>query len=361
MVPGVVKAAVAGALHWTRADALIGALTGSKRLPLVITYHRVVEHFAADAEESIPAMLVSCRMLERHLDWIGRRFRFVALDELGRALEERSSFDGPMAAITFDDGYRDVYDNAVPLLKRKGIPAAVFVVTELIGARRGLVPDELYLLLRRAWSAWRSPSRDLPGMLRELGTSVPALEGPHTTTLTPLAAMRALLNALPQATLNRVIAALDAELAPDADARISLRPLTWEMLCDLHRAGFTIGSHTRTHALLPNESPHRVVEETRGSREDLEQKLGITVRHFAYPNGWFNTAVVRAVAAAGYRFGYTTCRHHDPAYPLLTVPRIVLWEHSSLDPLGRHSAAIMSCQINRVFDLVAGCRQDHAP
>ena len=61
---------------------------------------------------------------------------FVSLDELGQRLSEGRRDDRPLAAVTFDDGYRDVYENAFPMLVRKGIPAAVFVVTKLIGTSR---------------------------------------------------------------------------------------------------------------------------------------------------------------------------------------------------------------------------------
>ena len=113
----------------------------------MIGYHRVVEDFASSAETSIPSMLVSRQMLERHLDWIGRRFRFVSLDELGARLDASDSRDDPIAAITFDDGYRDFYDHALPLLKQKGIPAAVFVVTDLVGTTARASPRQALSLL----------------------------------------------------------------------------------------------------------------------------------------------------------------------------------------------------------------------
>ena len=140
---------------------------------------------------------------------------------------------------------------------------------------------------------------------------------------------------------------------------IGVEPLTWEMLAEMAQSGITIGSHTRTHVLLPNESTQRVQEEIEDSRRDLELKLGLPIRHFAYPDGMFNRQTVRAVAAAGYRYAYTTCRHKDPQYPLLTVPRRVLWEHSCTDASGSFSPAIMSCQVNGMFDLMSGCGRSH--
>src|SRR5262245_55147977 len=114
--------------------------------PLVLGYHRVVQDTAGDG--SIPAMLVSTAMLERQLEWVGGRYRYVSLDELSRSLQ-RGGPPGPLAAVTFDDGYADVYHHAFPLLRRMGIPAAVFVVTDLVGSARLQTHDRLFLAITR--------------------------------------------------------------------------------------------------------------------------------------------------------------------------------------------------------------------
>ena len=364
MLRQLAKTGIACALQWSGANKLIDVLNGSRNMPLVLGYHMVVDNIAAHEGTTIPASLISRRMLERQLDWIGRRFRFVSLDELSPRLECGEPFDEPVAAITFDDGYRDVYEHAFPLLQRKGIPSAVFVVTDLIGTSRLQVYDKLYLLLARAFSTWRSVSRELARVLHTLGISLPAHEMDGVNQMRHLArdpytAMRVLFTALPQAELCRVIEALEAEVEIDESALTELHACSWDMLAEMRRAGVTIGSHSQTHALLPNEDWLTVLDETVGSRQVLESKLGITINHFAYPNGSFNAAAVRAVAASGYRLAYTTCRHRDPTYPLLTIPRKFLGENSCMDALGHFSPSIMSCQVNGVFDSAAGCEQNH--
>ena len=96
-----------------------------------------------------------------------------------------------------------------------------------------------------------------------------------------------------------------------------------------------------------------------GSREEIENRLGTGVRHFAYPSGQFNAASVSAVANAGYRFGYTVCSHRDARHPQLTVPRTLLWENSCRDFRGAFSGSILNCQVHRAFDVMSGCRQPH--
>ena len=359
-VRGLVKTGLARALCWTRADALLGAFADPAQTTLVVGYHRVVEDFSTEARQTIAAMLITRRMLEEQLDWIGRRFRFVGLDELGERLERHNEAAGPMAAVTFDDGYRDVYELAFPLLKRKGIPTAVFVVSGLVGSQELLAHDRLYLALARAFARWANPARALRRLLVGLGIGMPGMERWDGAGWTAGTVMVWLLRGLGRADILRVLDAVEDEVGFDEAAARSLFPMTWEMLARMQRAGVVIGSHTRTHAWLTLEDRAKAQEELRGSRLELESRLDITVRHFAYPDGRFNKETPGMVAAAGYRFGYTTCSHRDPSYPRLTIPRRMLWQKSCLDARGRFSPAVLSCQVHGVFNLVRGCEQNHA-
>jgi peptidoglycan/xylan/chitin deacetylase (PgdA/CDA1 family) len=301
---------------------------GRRRSPFVVGYHRTTPEFPADPKTAIPSQCISVKMLERQLDWIGQRFRFVSLNELGRELKHDSS--DPVAAVTFDDGYQDFYQHAFPLLKRKGIPATVFVVTDLIGTTELHIHDRLYLLLARSM-----PTRDA-----------------H-------ASLESMLATRPQAEVLRWILELEGSVTIDRDIQREHRSLSWEEIAEIRKAGITIGSHTRTHAILPNEDTGKVGAELRGAREALEERLGEPVRHFAYPCGQFNAATIEAVEQAGYEFAYTICEHRANRSPALTIPRKLLWENSCLNALGSFSSAIMSGHANGSFDLFAGCRLNH--
>ena len=352
------KVAASRALTWTGGDRLIGALAGHRRAPLIVAYHRVVKDFPAMRRTSIPAMLITSRTFEQQVDWIARRFRITTLDEIGSCLESGEPFVERLAAITFDDGYADLYHNAFPILRRKGLPAAVFVVTDLIGRKELQTFDRLYLLLTRAM--------DLPDGIdwlcdvarpHTIAASVP--RGLSLFPRDPVRTTHLLLKELPQDALGSVLDALERRFPMPEHGLDSHRALDWEMLDEMCAAGIAIGSHTRTHSLLTLEEPARVREEVEGSRRLLEQGLGQAIRHFAYPDGRFNTPIVAAVKKAGYRFAYGICEHRDPSDPLLTIPRRTLWENSCLDGQGRFSPSVMNCNTNGVFDLFVRCRRDH--
>jgi peptidoglycan/xylan/chitin deacetylase (PgdA/CDA1 family) len=206
--------------------------------------------------------------------------------------------------------------------------------------------DVLYLLLTRRVARENPPPLNVRGL-------------PGIKDMAPYEMLRLLIEALSVSGLKEIIRQLQAEDPIDKRELESIRSLSWEELERAHGEGFVIGSHTKSHVVMTNESPVCVEKELSGSRYELENRLGKPIRHFAYPSGLFNTASVEAVAAAGYRFGYTGCTHRSTAHPLLTVPRTVLWENSSLDSRNTFSEAVLNCQVHRAFDLVSGCRQRH--
>jgi peptidoglycan/xylan/chitin deacetylase (PgdA/CDA1 family) len=360
MLRGLIKTGVASAVEWSGTNNLLALRPGVKQTPLVVGYHRVVESFQSSANYTIAPMLIGVRTFEHQLDWIGRRYEYVSLDDLADAMEGRKSFKKPVAAITFDDGYVDVYRHAFPLLKRKGIPWAMFVVTDRVGTPSLQTYDELYLLLVNGFSRWKKPRRYLHRLL--LGAEIPVsvLKRLDAGTDGPVRTAWTLMENLSQQELRRVVTVLCEEDEIPKAAVAELGTMSWEMIQEMSRAGVIIGSHTRTHPFLPLETWNRVLDETRGSREELQRRLGIRADHFTYPSGAFDSGVVSAVAASGYRCAYTACQHRDPRYPMLTVPRRLLWENSCMSAFGNFSPALMNCQVNGVFDFLPTCRQVHS-
>ena len=326
MFRSIAKDAAAHVASWTRLDA-VARHRVHRQMPYVVGYHRVVERLDVHQDLALPAMEITASTLEKHLDWLGRHFEIVPVDELPMKMNRARS--KPVAAVTFDDGYLDVFQHAFPILKRKGIPAAFFVVTDLIETEQAPVHDRLYAALSK------------------------------TRREDSFAATQDILSRHDLDDVVRMIASLDADGEISRRAAAALPPLTWEALAEMRDAGMTIGSHSRTHAFLSNESAARVQQELRVSRIALQQRLGIQADCFAYPGGGFNATVVDAVHAAGYRLAFTDCRHRDERLPMLTIRRRGLWERSCLDRNGRFSPAIMSCHSAAMFDRLATCLQSH--
>ena len=363
--------------RWHVKVALASAIAGAWRLeqqarkareqrrPLILGYHRVVADFAAASQTEMPSMLISQEMFERHIESIGRSFRFVSLDEIGERVSSGTPFTDPVAAITFDDGYRDVYENAFPYLQRKGIPSAVFVVTDLIDRPHRQIHDKLYYLVEKAFNTCDDPRQRLYELMTDLRipTAPVFRRGSFGSSMS---AVSALLPVLPQGDVLRLMDSLETHFGPAVTATAASRPeaetnlsLTWPMIHEMRRAGVTIGSHTRTHVCLPMETSEHIKEELEGSKRVLEAGLGETIEHFAYPGGQFTPNVVTALHEAGYRYAYTACPHGDAKHPQLTLERLLLWEGSSINADGEFSSAVFNCQIHDLWPPARRCERTH--
>lgn len=344
-MPRRLKATLAGALAagggWP-----LRLIAGRRPEPLILAYHRVVEDFAESSKGTIPAMLISTRMLERHLEWLAAHYEVLPLEEAVAGPGRKGG--KPRAAVTFDDGYADLYHNAFPILKKVGIPAAVFVVSAHVGTSMVPLHDRVHHLLSRGLRRKEAMPARLSALLARCGG--PRRRGDAFALTTRL------LTGIPR---DELLAAVDRDesMSPLCEEhREEMKALTWEMLATMERAGILIGSHTRTHALLPLESPERVRDELLGSRRELEARLGSRVLHLAYPDGRFTLATIRAVQESGYRYAYTLCDHGAARRGPWSVPRRALWENSCVDGAGAFSESIMSCLVSGGLDAFHRCR-----
>ena len=101
------------------------------------------------------------------------------------------------------------------------------------------------------------------------------------------------------------------------------RYMSWSQVLDMARHGMDIEAHSMTHPDLTTVPAARLRLEVTVSRQELEQRLHRSVRVFAYPYGAYNAAVLRAVAAAGYRAAFTTRQGWWASRDqMLTLPRV---------------------------------------
>jgi peptidoglycan/xylan/chitin deacetylase (PgdA/CDA1 family) len=282
----------------------------SRRL-LVLAWHNVEPTWCFPARPG-----AGRRGLEEQLTFLARFANVVPLGDALRALEEGSPLPPRAVAITFDDGYRDQLQLAVPMLERLGLPAAFFLIPGLLG---GTV---------RPW--W-----EVLGWIFGCATrDVVVWEG-RTVGLRGGAERRASLFTISELLKRRDSRARDeaieelADLCRPADAPCDQAMfMDWAGARELARRGFTVGSHSQTHAILANESETEQRRDLGLSRQQLTQELGVRVDLLGYPNGTaldYDQTTVAAARAAGYTHAVTTIAGwNHPSTPSFDVRRFVL-------------------------------------
>lgn len=353
VVRRVAKAAAAGAMHYSGARRAMAAWrryqSGGRRI-LIVSYHRVVADFTGELQRSIPGLLISQETFRRHLEEAhAAGYAFASIGDAVDVMAGRRTTKQDLFVVTFDDGYRDVYRYAYPVLKQMGVPAIQYLPTAFVGTDRRFNHDRLFHLVRRAMERRFKPLYDA------MPPAAPALLEPVLAGHKSLSAsLDDFIGEHPTATLTALIDALEQQLGGGAD----LVPeqgdvMGWDEVRRMARDGFDFGAHTLGHTVLTLESPETVEREILESKRCVEREVGIEVKDFAYCNGWYSDEVIRVLARHGFRSGVTTEDFPnqiggDP----FTLKRKVLWENFSLGALGDYSSALTACQLDDCFGVL---------
>lgn len=303
----------------------------------ILAYHRVVADIELSERNSIFGLVISAETFARHLEVVQEAYDVVTMEQALAILhgEPRSSAR-PAVLITLDDGYRDVYECAWPVLRRMKLPAIVYVPTALIGTTQLLDHDRLYWLVRAA----HERGMDLCEPLEAAG-----LTPEHAAKLCgarDVVRVTDRLNYQPLAMRQPILQSLEAALGICADDYPpEYQLLDWEMMREMAAGGITFGAHSDRHLILTLESEVSAEREIRRSKRVLEEQLKCPIHHFAYPNGYYNEAVREMVKRAGFVSATTTeralvKRGADP----FTLGRISLCEESTRGITGKFSEAV---------------------
>jgi peptidoglycan/xylan/chitin deacetylase (PgdA/CDA1 family) len=224
-------------------------------------------------------------------------------------------------ALTFDDGYRDNVEIAVPILQRLRLPATFFLVPAMLS---GEVHAWWELL---AWAVQNSSRAEVTWGGRRV--PLESAEQRHRW----FDGVAEQLKAVDRTAREQAVAELVAALVP-AGTPSDRMFLDWDGARELVRAGFTVGSHSRFHAILARETPEEQRRDLAESRRALERELQVPVELLAYPNGRrcdYNADTISAARQAGYSFALTTLDGHNrPHTPPYEIRRSCIWPHYGL-------------------------------
>jgi peptidoglycan/xylan/chitin deacetylase (PgdA/CDA1 family) len=222
---------------------------------------------------------------------------FITMDEVHERLTRDKSGKErrPFIALTFDDGFRDNLTLSLPILRRHGVPATIYVSS---GAPDRTL-DPWPWRLEKAIRENSELSFDLPDLPRHL---------PLRTRAQREAAFRMLTRHVHKnIPANRQVAEMLLPTACVSDeALIAEQFVSWDELQELAADPLiTIGGHTVTHASLRDLEEDEAVAEIRDGKQRLEAQLGVAVSHFAYPYGDSSNFGARELALAA-RAGFVT-------------------------------------------------------
>lgn len=256
--------------------------------PLVLCYHGVCKESPDGPDPE--GMQVPDRLFEEQMRFLLRHYRPVTLDMVARYLAGEESLPPRAVLLTFDDGYRNVVRNAFPILRKLGIPCAMFLVAGLVGTERFIWTAELELL-RGNDRVRRDLKQRLKGMSQRSRAE----------------ALRTLLPSVAQ--------------LPGCDSSLC----GWDEMRSWIGPNLAIGSHGMTHEPLTTCDDASLEWELTESRNTIEENLGIRVEALAYPKGDHAPRVIDEVVRCGYSLAFTTApRHLRSDEGRFTIPRVLV-------------------------------------
>jgi peptidoglycan/xylan/chitin deacetylase (PgdA/CDA1 family) len=224
-----------------------------------------------------------------------RGYTFVSLDHLSEQIVAGSG--RKLLALTFDDGYRDNFTVAYPLLKRLGIPFAIYATTSF--------PDGEAVLW---WYAVERLLREHDQIALADGRLLPCRTSQEKQDA--FVSLRQAIMALPHAALGDTVNGMFEQASFDWRQLCAAEALSWDDLRELARDPLvTIGAHTVNHPVLSALSVDQAYAEISESRERIESHIGVPVKHFCYPFGSRKEVGVREFELArelGFKTATTT-------------------------------------------------------
>jgi peptidoglycan/xylan/chitin deacetylase (PgdA/CDA1 family) len=329
--------AVAGAL----APLILRRLSGPRLV--VLTYHRVlpVDHPARAYEQ--PGMIVSPETLAMNIRVLRRHFELLHIEDWIERVRTGTRLPRLACALTFDDGWRDNYDHAFPVLQAAQAPATIYLVSDLVGTARGYWPTRLARLLCQAWRG------DDIALVQAFAKQCPAVTVPlKVAPGSEIVAADAVLDALkPHYSDAQLSAAVTAALG-DRVASEPVDLMDWEQIAEMEQSGLLrFGSHTRTHTRLRAGIDAELLrKEVDGSLAELSARLQRPVTGFCYPNGDYSPEAVQRVRA-GYAYATTVnAGWVNPASNRHLLDRLGITDAVAASPSGLFARVTLSLLAN---------------
>lgn len=293
----------------------------SSRSIQILTYHGVGEGLT----QFLPRMCV--KAFENQMNYLAS---YCQVMDLGEAVSCMKKNNVPERAVvlTFDDGYKDMYQTAFPILKRFGLRATCFLPTDVIGTGRLLWHD------RVCWAVSQTPKSLLVGF-GSLGRGhwLSNVQEKHEAKERILWYLRTLDDKERTDEIQHLFEELN--VSPEVSAAELM--LSWDEVRLMYQNGIRFGSHTITHPILSKLSLENVWEEIYYSRKVIQKHLNDDCLNFAYPSGRpqdFTPEIKILVKEAGYTCAVSTIQgSNSKATDPYELRRLGYWDNE-IGPFG---------------------------
>lgn len=264
----------------------------------ILMYHSVLPDPALRVD-SLGKIIHSELAFRAQMELLARDFHPITLDQAFKHIRGSNHFPKRSVVVTFDDGYADNYEVAIPVLEHVGVPATFYVAVDCIENRRLPWPSRLRFAFRNTkLNMWTDPRSKAWPVKHPAGREEAFLASCD---------LCCQLSGVAQETLVRRV---EQELEASAPPGLGSLMMSYDQLQTLSRHGHTVGSHTMTHPNMAYVKEADAQHEFKESKRQLELRLDAPSRHFSYPcpalSPHWSAQTVEQSRSAGYETAVTT-------------------------------------------------------
>ena len=263
---------------------------------VIFLYHRVCPE-----EERALVANVSPEEFEKQMIHLKKYFRFFSLEELVEIINEPDGKIrqlGNIAVVTFDDGYKDNYVYAYPILNKYKIPATIFLPYDYIGQ------EDLFWWDKIGYIIYHSKNKNVD--IKNIGSFSLDNEKKKLNCIHfLLRKLKKMGDDLREEYINELKNKCDVKI-PSGLGRDMI--LSWDDINEMKCNGITFGAHTLSHANLKNIDLKIAKKEISHSKNKIEEKLEREVNAFAYPYGskFYNQEIIKLVKNSRFNCAVST-------------------------------------------------------
>jgi glycosyltransferase involved in cell wall biosynthesis/peptidoglycan/xylan/chitin deacetylase (PgdA/CDA1 family) len=285
-----VKTPLYGFLFYSSITSLINSSNGNNRAIKILAYHRV------NNDKFNPlGMSINVANFEKHMRLISRDYNPVSLENAIELLTNKQKIPKNCIVVTFDDGYKDNYIHAFPIIKKYNIPATIFLSVEAINKQNLLWYDAIV----NAFQVTTKDSVNLQDL--GLGKYDLSLAADKITAINAAVSFGKYIRTnYREVFIKELLMKLDAKLKTNDKFSFML---DWGDIKLMQKNGISFGSHGMTHSILTTLSNEEVEYEIRESKEIMQKEIGTEINLFSYPNGGerdFNSNIERVLRENNY-------------------------------------------------------------
>lgn len=270
----------------------------------ILVYHGIISG-NLPAGLNCEGLHLNLESFERQVTYLKKRYHVLDINKFVEYLKEGKHFPRYSVVLTFDDGYKNNYENLKDVIRKHKIPLSIFLATDYIGT-----PELLWL--DRLEMAFFNTRRKSIFSSRSIGIGSMQWRDEREK-MRKFTILKNYLKKLSFERLKDVLKGLFSELASDEgtdpdkmDGAAYTRLLNWDDVKELTQYGVRFGSHTCRHEILTALSDSQVKDTLEKSFSVIREHSGDGGIPFAYPNGNFNDDIKKVVARAGYNCALTT-------------------------------------------------------